>query len=77
MPSPHQIVIIGLLILWTALASPQALCAENDGPVYELRVYTCAPGKLSALHERFRNHTLGRFSEVLLACGQRGLFLGL
>jgi len=31
--------------------------------VYELRTYTAAPGKLEALHARFRNHTLKLFEK--------------
>lgn len=38
----------------------------DDSPapegVYELRVYTCAPGRLDALHRRFRDHTLKLFA---------------
>lgn len=30
--------------------------------VYELRVYTCDQGRLSALHDRFRNHTIELFA---------------
>ena len=29
--------------------------------IYEYRVYEAAPGKMEALHARFRNHTLGIF----------------
>jgi hypothetical protein len=29
--------------------------------LYELRVYTAAPGKMEALHARFRDHTLRLF----------------
>ena len=29
--------------------------------IYEYRVYEAAPGKLEALHSRFRDHTLGIF----------------
>lgn len=36
--------------------------AEPVSPVYELRIYTCEPGKLTALNERFRNHTLRLFA---------------
>jgi hypothetical protein len=32
-------------------------------PVYELRIYVCEPGKLDALNERFRNHTLKLFEK--------------
>lgn len=43
-------------------AMPSATAADPpSGPVYELRVYTCEPGKLPALHERFRNHTMSLF----------------
>lgn len=34
-----------------------------DTSVYELRIYTCEPGKLGALHERFRNHTMRIFEK--------------
>lgn len=39
--------------------------AEPDprSGVYELRVYTCDPGRLPALHDRFRNHTLRLFAK--------------
>lgn len=29
--------------------------------IYELRVYTANPGKMEALHSRFRDHTRGLF----------------
>jgi hypothetical protein len=28
-----------------------------DARVFELRIYHAAPGKMQALHERFRKHT--------------------
>jgi hypothetical protein len=31
--------------------------------VFELRTYKAAPGKLDALHARFRDHTLGLFEK--------------
>lgn len=31
--------------------------------VYELRTYYCLPGRLEALHARFRDHTLGLFEK--------------
>ena len=37
--------------------------SADDSPVYELRVYTCEPGKLEALHSRFRNHTMKIFEK--------------
>src|SRR5262249_47033701 len=35
----------------------------TDGPVYELRTYTAADGKLEALKERFRDHVIALFSK--------------
>ncbi|SFI81145.1 NIPSNAP family protein [Planctomicrobium piriforme] len=46
--------------LWTAVSTARAADAE---PVYELRVYTCEPGKLPALEERFRDHTMRLFEK--------------
>ena len=44
--------------------SPAAFAAEPAaGQVYELRVYTAAPGKMDALHARFRDHTLRLFEK--------------
>jgi hypothetical protein len=31
--------------------------------LYEMRVYVCAPGRLAALHERFRTVTTRKFAE--------------
>jgi hypothetical protein len=36
--------------------------SENAARIFELRTYKAAPGKLDALHDRFRNHTLGLFA---------------
>lgn len=58
------------LSIWAALAAVAAsLCvfaADGDsgsGPVYELRVYYAAEGKLDALHARFRDHTMQIFEK--------------
>src|SRR5437588_5249783 len=48
------------LVLW---ASASARAATDDGPVYEIRVYYAAPGKLDALHARFRDHTCKLFEK--------------
>ena len=34
-----------------------------DEGVYELRIYTCEPGKLDALNSRFENHTMRIFAK--------------
>jgi hypothetical protein len=40
--------------------SPQPQVRSN---VQELRIYDAMPGKLSALHDRFANHTMGLFTK--------------
>ena len=40
-----------------------AAAAENDTRLYEMRVYWAAPGKLDALHARFRDHTTKLFEK--------------
>jgi hypothetical protein len=40
----------------------KATKAERER-VFELRTYTTAPGKLGALHERFRDHTIALFKK--------------
>ena len=40
-----------------------AQAAESDTRVYEMRVYYAAPGKLDALHARFRDHTMKLFEK--------------
>ena len=57
-------LFVGLAILSitcsTASGAP-APAAPASGRCFELRTYTAAPGKLDALHARFRDHTLGFF----------------
>ena len=44
--------------------SPAAYAAEPAASqFYELRIYTAAPGKMDALHARFRDHTLRLFQK--------------
>ena len=40
-----------------------AAAADPHKGVYELRVYTCDPGRLPALHDRFRDHTVDLFAK--------------
>lgn len=51
-----------LLVVWgSALSAAGESAADNGERIYELRTYTTAPGKLDALHARFRNHTMKLF----------------
>ena len=57
-----------LLILLTPLVasaniSPQSNAQQPAQMVYELRTYTSHPGKLEALENRFRNHTMALFEK--------------
>lgn len=36
---------------------------KKEAKIYELRIYHAAPGKLEALHNRFRQHTMGIFKK--------------
>jgi hypothetical protein len=36
---------------------------DKSTQAYELRIYTAAPGKMNALHKRFRDHTLKFFEK--------------
>ncbi|WP_437224164.1 NIPSNAP family protein [Planctomicrobium sp. SH661] len=51
---------VALLVIGCAMP---LIAAEPAGPVYELRIYTCEPGKLGALEERFREHTMRLFEK--------------
>jgi NIPSNAP len=40
-----------------------ASSAQENGKVYELRIYTATPGNLDNLHARFRDHTIRIFNK--------------
>jgi hypothetical protein len=53
-----------LLIVVVAIATAVAAArmhAATDQRVFELRTYHASPGKLDALHARFRDHTIALF----------------
>jgi hypothetical protein len=53
-----------LTLLALGLSAATSLPARAaDGPVYELRTYTAAPGKLDAMLARFRDHTCKLFEK--------------
>lgn len=53
----------GFAVRGTVGSITPVLSAQASGRVYELRTYTAAPGKMDALHARFRNHTLRIFAK--------------
>lgn len=51
-------ILLGLTLMLTpGLGDAGAESLAAGARVYELRTYTAHPGKLDALHARFRNHT--------------------
>lgn len=62
---------LSLLLLATSMANAQQAAPAatpspsiaKDSRVYELRTYYTHPGKLEALHARFRNHTIRLFQK--------------
>src|SRR2546423_4651207 len=57
-------LICGLVTMVACgFALPAQAFANRDARVYEMRIYYAAPGKLDALHARFRDHTLKLFEK--------------
>jgi len=50
------------LLLFSAMTTI-SYAADTEFPVYELRTYYAAPGKLDDLHARFRDHTMKIFEK--------------
>ena len=53
---------LGFLVRGSVDSSP-VVHAQAANRVFELRTYTVAPGKLDALHARFRDHGVGLFAK--------------
>ena len=53
--------ILAAVVLGAACSA--SLAADRDTRVYEMRTYYAAPGKLEALHARFRDHTVKLFAK--------------
>jgi L-rhamnose mutarotase len=47
----------------SAITAPTAKAAEKETRLFEMRTYYAAPGKLDALHARFRDHTMKLFEK--------------
>lgn len=54
-----MLIALGLLAAgWASFAAaPDPSAKQTDTRVFELRTYHAAPGKMEALHARFRDHT--------------------
>jgi hypothetical protein len=58
------LLVMGLAALvFTVPAAAEKVAKEGDTRVFEFRVYHAAPGKMDALHARFRNHTIKLFKK--------------
>ena len=55
-------IVLGVMMTVMSAAQAPPSTAPN-ARVYELRTYYAAPGKLEALHSRFRNHTIDIFKK--------------
>ncbi len=55
--------MIRALLAVSMLTLSAAATADNHSMLYELRTYTANEGKLDALHDRFRNHTMRIFEK--------------
>jgi NIPSNAP protein len=56
--------VVALSLAFAGLTFYAAKGAEKmDTRVFELRTYTATPGKIDALHARFRDHTLKLFEK--------------
>ena len=54
-------LLLSVLTTFSALAASPVWAVDTK--CYELRTYTAAPGKLDALLQRFRNHTVSLFAK--------------
>ena len=54
---------LGVVAANRVSAAPPGPSLAPDSRCFELRTYTAAPGKLQALHARFRNHTNALFTK--------------
>ena len=57
-----MILAVGL-VLGASLQFTLAAGAEPAGKVFEIRTYHTFPGRLDALHKRFREHTMKMFEK--------------
>lgn len=52
-----------LVVALVGLVAPLATADDKSGKVFEIRTYYTAPGKMEALHDRFRDHTCKLFEK--------------
>ncbi|MEJ0085426.1 MAG: NIPSNAP family protein [Pseudomonadota bacterium] len=63
MSKQSWLILAAGLVLGAGLLSARAADAPVPGRVFELRIYHTFPGRLEALHKRFREHTMKMFEK--------------
>ena len=58
-----RFLLSSVLIALSLLTGSSTSIADEAGKVYELRTYHTFPGRLDALHKRFREHTIDIFKK--------------
>ena len=56
-------LILPLMLASLSVNQPPPIAETVPTPIYELRIYTAAEGKLDALNTRFRDHTVKLFTK--------------
>ncbi len=56
-------VALAIWLAWAGSAATAADLPSGSGKIFELRTYITHPGKLDALHKRFREHTCALFKK--------------
>src|SRR5262245_22133882 len=70
MATRSWVFLVAGLFLGASLQHAFATDAEPAGKVFEIRTYHTFPGRLNALHKRFREHTMKMFEK--LGCPMSG-----
>jgi NIPSNAP len=60
---PAWLAAVAAVILLAQVGRPQPTSDSSKPRVFEIRTYTTEPGKLDALHARFRDHTTKLFEK--------------
>jgi hypothetical protein len=63
MTNRSWLVLVAGLVLGASLQWTSAVGAESAARVFEIRTYHTFPGRLDALHKRFREHTMKMFEK--------------
>jgi hypothetical protein len=63
MAKRSRLFLVAGLVLGASLQWTRAADAESTGKVFEIRTYHTFPGRLDALHKRFREHTMKMFEK--------------